>query len=144
MGGEVQMAVMAGLDNGVPTADMAPDEFAPTQGDQLQWPVWGSWYMSGETAGQPPDLEPVIELVNLLKQWRMTTTTEERTVIWGKMLQIWADQVFSIGTVNAAPQPILRAARMRNVPDTGLFGFAPTSFLGAYLPDTFYNAREET
>lgn len=142
MGGEVQMAVMQGLDNGVPTADMAPDQLAPTQADQLQWPVWGSWYSSGQTAGQAPDLEAAVQLVSLLQDWRKSTSTEERTVIWGKMLTIWADQVFSIGTVNAAPQPILRSARMANVPDQGLFGFSPTSFLGAYMPDTFYNAED--
>ncbi len=142
MGGEVQMSIWAGLDNGVPTADMAPDQLAPTHSDQLQWPVWGSWYMSGETAGEAPDLPAAQQLITLLKQWRNTTTTEARAAIWAQMLTLWADQVFSIGTVNSAPQPIVWAARMRNVPEDALYGFTPTSFLGAYMPDTFYYARE--
>jgi len=142
MGGEVQMSVWAGLDNGVPTADMAPDQLAPTHSDQLQWPVWGSWYMSAETAGEAPDLPEAMQLVALLKAWRNTTTTAARAEIWAQMLVLWGDQVFSIGTVNSAPQPIVRAARMRNVPEDALYGFTPTSFLGAYMPDTFYYARE--
>lgn len=143
MGGEVQMAVLPGLDNGVPTADMSPDGLAPTQAEQLQWPVWGSWYSSGQTAGQPPDLEAAIRLVSLLEEWRKSTSTPQRRAIWDQMLQLWADQVFSIGTVNTAPQPIVRSARLRNLPADALYGFTPTSFLGAYMPDTFYYAQED-
>ena len=54
------------------------------------------------------------------------------------MLGIHADQVFSIGTVNESLQPVLRSSRLRNVPDNGLIGFAPTSYLGIYMPDTFW------
>ncbi|GLS86347.1 peptide ABC transporter substrate-binding protein [Cypionkella aquatica] len=142
MGGEVQMAVWQGLDNAVPTADMSPDGLAPTSADQLQWPVWGTWYASAQTAGKAPDMPEAIQLIELLHRWRASTTTPQRTRIWGEMLRLWADQVFSIGTVNAAPQPIVRAVRMRNIPNDALYGFTPTSFLGAYMPDTFYMARE--
>ena len=142
LGGEVMMSVWTGLDNGVPTADMAPDHLAPTSSDHLQWPVWGSWYMSAQTAGEPPDLPPVIELVRLLQAWRQSTTTEIRAEIWAKMLALRADQVFSIGTVNGALQPVVRSSRMRNVPEEGLYGFIPTSYLGAYLPDTFFYAED--
>ena len=138
LGGDVMMSVWAGLDNAVPTADMSPEALAPTSADQLQWPVWGTWYQSGESAGTAPDLAGAVDLVNLLKDWRQTTTTAERRAIWDKMLAIRADQVFSIGTVNGALQPILRASTMRNVPEAGLYGFEPTSYLGAYLPDTFF------
>ena len=141
MGGDVMMGVWAGLDNAVPTADMSPEPLAPTAGDQLQWPVWGMFYASGESAGAAPDIPEAAELVTLLKAWRQTTTTEERAAIWHKMLAIRADQVFTIGTVSGALQPVLRSALMRNVPEKGLYGFEPTSYLGAYLPDTFFYAE---
>ena len=98
--------------------------------------------MSAQTAGEPPDLPPVIELVRLLQAWRQSTTTEIRAEIWAKMLALRADQVFSIGTVNGALQPVVRSSRMRNVPEEGLYGFIPTSYLGAYLPDTFFYAED--
>jgi peptide/nickel transport system substrate-binding protein len=138
MGGEVMMSVWQGLDNGVPTADMSPEQLAPTHSDQLQWPVWGSWYMSAETAGAPPDLPEAQELLKLLKAWRQSTNTATRTEIWAKMLALRADQVFTIGTVNASLQPVMRSSRLQNVPEDALFGFVPTSYLGAYLPDTFF------
>jgi peptide/nickel transport system substrate-binding protein len=142
LGGDVQMSVWQGLDNGVPTADMAPDQLAPTSPDYLQWPVWGSWYASAETAGAPPDFAPAIELIALLQEWRHSTTTAVREVLWHKMLALRADQVLTIGTINASLQPVVRSARLRNVPEDALFGFLPTSYLGAYAPDTFFYDEE--
>ncbi len=141
MGGDQMMSVWQGLDNAVPTADMSPEPLAPSSGDQLQWPSWGIWYASGESAGTAPDLPGAQELVRLLKEWLNTTTTDQRTAIWHKMLAIRADQVFTIGTVSGALQPVLRSSLMRNVPEEALYGFEPTSFLGAYLPDTFFYAE---
>ena len=138
LGGDVQMSVWQGLDNGVPTADMAPDQLAPTSADQLQWPIWGSWYSSAQTAGAAPDFAPAQDLVLLLEEWRKSTTTAVRAEIWARMLEMRADQVLTIGTVNASLQPVVRSSRLKNVPEDALFGFLPTSFLGAYLPDTFF------
>lgn len=142
IGGEVMMSVFQGLDNGIPTADMSPDELAPTSDAQLSWPLWGMYYMSVETAGQAPDMAEPMELVRLLGEWRNTVTTAEREAIWHRMLQIRADQVFTIGTINGGLQPIVRAARLQNVPEAALYGFEPTSYLGAYLPDTFWYDEE--
>jgi len=54
------------------------------------------------------------------------------------MLEIQADQVFSIGTVNGALQPVVKSRQLQNVPEEGLYGFAPMSYLGVYMPDTFW------
>ena len=56
------------------------------------------------------------------------------------MLEINADQVFSIGIVNGTRQPVVISKRMRNVPEAGLFAFEPGSFFGIYMPDTFFYA----
>ncbi|EHS49433.1 ABC transporter, substrate binding protein (oligopeptide), partial [Rhizobium sp. PDO1-076] len=39
-------------------------------------------------------------------------------------------------------QPIARSKRLRNIPDKALFGFDPTSYLGVYMPDTFWYDRD--
>ncbi|WP_313616315.1 ABC transporter substrate-binding protein [Agrobacterium sp.] len=138
MGGEVTMAVWMGMDNGIPTANMLPSGLAPTDTDQLQWPLWGVHYLSGGREGKAPDLPEVAELLQLLKQWRNSTTLEDRTAIWHQMLSIYSQQVFSIGTVNGALQPLVHSSRLNNVPPKGLFGYDPTSYLGVYMPDTFW------
>ena len=136
------MSVWKGLDNGLPSADMAPTQLAPTSNDQLQWPVWGLHYLSGKTQGKAADMPHVKELSELLDEWMLSTSTEQRAEIWARMLAIHADQVFSIGTVNGGMQPIARSARLRNIPDEGLYGYSPTSYFGVYMPDTFWYEKE--
>ena len=132
------MSVWFGLDNGLPSAQMPPTALAPSSIDQLQWPVWGLHYMSAKMQGQVPDMPEVLRLRALLDEWMLTSEDEEREKIWIEMLEIHADQVFSIGTVNGSLQPVVRSARLRNLPDEALVGFAPTSYLGIYMPDTFW------
>ncbi|NVD42495.1 ABC transporter substrate-binding protein [Ensifer sp. HO-A22] len=142
VGGEIIMSMWFGLDNGVPTADMNPGQLAPTADDQLQWPVWGLNYLSHGEMGQAPDLPAVVELTELLERWRRSAEDAERAEIWGRMLSIYTDQVFSIGIVNASLQPILVANKIRNVPESALYGFDPMSYFGVYKPDTFWIEQE--
>jgi peptide/nickel transport system substrate-binding protein len=136
--GTIMMAIWGGLDNGIPRPNMNPSELAPTVEDQLQWPVWGLHYQSNGQQGTAPDLKEAIELVELLKQWRRSTAVDEWTEIWTKMLTIYTDNVFSIGLVNATLVPIVASAKLKNIPETGLFAFNPTSYFGVYMPDTFW------
>ena len=136
------MSVFQGLDLGLPAADMPPSELAPSSDDQLQWPSWGLYYMSGQSQGSPSDLPQVQQLSKLLDDWMQSTSTEQRSRIWTQMLEIHADQVFSIGTINGSLQPVVRSVRLQNLPEKGLFGFEPTSYFGAYMPDTFWLDEE--
>lgn len=138
MGGDIMMTMWGGIDNGVPTADMNPGQLAPTLDDQLQWPAWGMYYLSNGDKGSPPDLPEVLRLVELLRAWRRTSTTAQRAKIWDEMLQIYTQQVYSIGIINSTLQPVLRTSKLQNLPNDGLYGFDPTSYLGVYMPDTFW------
>ncbi len=142
LGGEIMMSMWSGLDNGVPTADMNPGALAPTTEDQLQWPLWGAHYTSHGKVGEPPDLPEAAELVKLVHEWRRSGEMSARTKIWTSMLELYTDQVFSIGIVNSTLQPVLRSARLRNVPEAALYGFDPTCYFGVYMPDTFWLAEE--
>jgi peptide/nickel transport system substrate-binding protein len=138
MSGRIMMSIWFGIDNGVATADMSPGQLAPTVDDQLQWPLWGMYYLSAGQAGAAPDLAEAQQLVSLLGQWGATARFEEREAIWHQMLSLYTQQVFSIGLINSTLQPILKSARLQNVPEHGLYGFDPTSYLGIYMPDTFW------
>lgn len=131
MSGTIMMSIWYGLDNGVPTADMSPSGLAPTLDDQLQWPLWGMHYLSAGQEGVAPDLPEAAELVDLLNQWGSTAKFEERQAIWHKMLSLYTQQVFSIGLINSTLQPILRAAKLQNLPEKALYGFDPTSYLAS-------------
>ena len=138
LAGQIMLSLWSGIDNGVATADMSPDQLAPTAEDELQWPLWGVYYVTRGEQGTAPDMPEGADLVRLLREWRSSATTEARAEAWRQMLEIFTQNVFSIGIVNQTLQPILRSARLHNVPEDGLYGFDPTCYLGVYKPDTFW------
>ncbi len=141
-GGDTIMTVGQGIDNGIPTADMSPKDLAPTSDDHQHWPLWGLHSMSGGSDGHAPDLPEAMQLLDLLAAWQKAPSTAERADIWHQMLALYTDQVFTIGTVNATLQPIVHSEQLRNVPTDGLYGYDPLSYLGVYMPDTFWYDRD--
>ena len=136
--GEAMMAMFNGIDNGLPTEDMSPEEFAPTSQAQLQWPKWGQHFESSQKVGEAPDLPAAAELLDLYHRWSRSTTAEQRKIIWQKMLDIHSEEVFSIGLVCGVPQPVVVSNRLRNVPETATWGWLPTAYFGVYKPDSFW------
>ena len=138
LAGETQVAMWFGIDNGIPTANVSPEELAPVQQIQLQWPKWGQYYETDGQAGEPVDMELAQQLLELNDAWRHAGAEAERQRIWHRILQIHADQLFSIGIVCCTPQPIVVSDRLRGIPDTGIYAWEPSAYFGIYMPDTFW------
>ncbi len=136
--GDLALAVSAGYDNGMPTANMPPDERVPVSTMFFTGPAWGAYSMSGGESGEKPDYEPAIELADLFDQWLNTATEEQRAEIWGKILKIHADEVLTIGTVEGVVQPVVVSNKLQNVPEKGIYGWDPGAQFGLYHPDEFY------
>lgn len=140
--GDTIMSVWSGYDNAVPTADMSPIDFAPTSKIQYQWPAWGDHFWTKGKAGRPPVLEPGKELLTHLERWQKATSDAGRRQAWQRMLEINAENVFTIGIVNGTKQPIALAPNLRNVPAEGIFNYFPGAYFGIYMPDTFWFAKQ--
>jgi len=138
--GTTMMSIDKGYENGLPTPDMPPSEFAPTTQAQLEWPKWGQYIETKGTGGAAIDMAPAQELEDLYRGWFAAKTSEERTEIWHKMLRIEADQVFTIGIIAGVLQPIVVSNRLRNVPEEGVFNWDPGAFFGIYHMDAFWFA----
>jgi peptide/nickel transport system substrate-binding protein len=136
--GDALMSVFSGIDDGFPTADMTPKEFTPTTQQQFMWPKWGQYIETGGQDGQDVDLPEAKQLEQLLDQWRRAGDTATRAGIWGRILAIWADQVYTIGTVSGIPQPVVVSRGLENLPDRGLWAWEPGANFGVYKPDTFW------
>ena len=142
--GEAIMSLDNGLDNGIPTAAMSPAEFAPTAQDQLEWPKWGEYAETNGRSGEPPDLPEAVKLKQLNDDWLAATTPQDQARIWHEMLGIWADQVFSMGTVAGVLQPVVVSDRLRNVPSEAIYSWDPGAQFGIYKPDGFWFAKPGT
>ena len=136
--GEAIMSVWSGLTNGVPTADMPPSELAPTIQHQLQWPKWGQYVETQGGAGEPADDPVVKELSALLTEWERSFDVERKREIWLRMLEIHAEQQYTIGTVTGIFQPVIVTNHLKNVPEKGIWNWDPGSYFGIYRPDTFW------
>ena len=141
--GQSIMSTWSGLNNGIPTAEMSPEELAPLKQDQLEWPQWGNHVESKGKGGEPPALPEAAELLALFEAWRRAETNTERDRIWRRMLEIHAEQQFTIGTVTGNLQPVVVSGVLRNVPAEGLYNWDPGAYFGMYRPDTFwFDARK--
>jgi peptide/nickel transport system substrate-binding protein len=77
-------------------------------------------------------------LVELYERWLRSSDRAERARIWGEMLDINAEEVFSIGIIGGTLQPVIVKNGLRGVPEQGVYAWEPGSHFGIYSPDTFY------
>lgn len=132
------MSVWPGIDNGLASPDMDPQDLSPTNQNQFNWPMFGQWVETNGKEGQEPDMEGVKELVHLRNQWLASSSTEERRVVWKKMLSIHAEQLYSIGIISGTLQPVVVSQRLRNVPATALYAYEPGGYFGLTMPDSYW------
>lgn len=137
-GGSTVMSVRPGIDNGLASPDMDPQDLSPTNQNQFNWPMFGQWVETNGKEGQEPDIEGVKELVHLRNQWLASSSTEERRVVWKKMLSIHAEQLYSIGIISGTLQPVVVSQRLRNVPATALYAYEPGGYFGLTMPDSYW------
>jgi peptide/nickel transport system substrate-binding protein len=139
--GEAVMSIDKGIENGLATATMSPSEFAPTSQEQLEWPKWGEYAETKGKSGEAPDLPAAQKLYQLYDNWLGATSEADQAAIWHDILQLWSDQVFSIGLVAGVLQPVVVNDRLRNVPTDGFFNWDPGAQFGIYKPDGFWFAE---
>ena len=136
--GETVMTLWFGYENAAVTADMSPEEFAPVSQHSYHWPKWGQFHETSGKAGESIDMDVPKELMALYETWSKATSPDAREEAWRKMLEIHADQVYTIGLVAQIPQPIVVSKKLQNVPEEGIFNWNPGAQFGVYRPDSFW------
>nr|WP_321251303.1 ABC transporter substrate-binding protein [uncultured Ruegeria sp.] len=138
--GNTMASVWFGWDDGIPQNHTSPAYLAPTDQVFLAWPKWGQYHQTGGEAGESPDMPEAERLMELAHKWEIATTDEERQAVWTEMLKIHADQLYAIGILNGAPQPIVVSNRLRNVPQQAMWAWEPGAHFGVHRPDEFFFA----
>lgn len=127
-------------------ADRTTDILFPTQPfwfvpmhrgwEECHWTPWASWYISSGTQGErpPPEIQALVDA------WvEMTTSNDpERRIALGKsILRSQAENLWTIGTLGLAPQPVVVSNRLRNVPSRGYWGW-DNRMNQPYHPETWF------
>jgi peptide/nickel transport system substrate-binding protein len=136
--GSTVMVAAQGLDLALPTAEMPPSELAPIRQDNYAWPKWGQFHETKGASGEPCDIPEAQELIALYEGWMSTADDAEQARLWKAMLRNRAENLWSIGTVAGAIQPIVAKVGLRNVPKRAIYSWEPTSMLGVYRIDEFF------
>ncbi len=139
--GESMLPVWFGWNLGLPTADAAPKELAPMDQSSFSWPQWGQFVQTGGAAGEPVDMPEAARLMALFDRWSHAATADARADAWREMLAIHADQVFGIGLVASAPQPVVVSSALRNLPAEAVFAWEPGAHFGVHRIDELFFDR---
>ncbi|SMP03314.1 ABC transporter substrate-binding protein [Shimia sagamensis] len=139
--GETMASTWFGWDNGLPQPYTSPSYLAPWDQAFQSWPKWGQYHQNHGAVGEPPDLPAAIELNDLAHQWTKAYSSVDRGLIWQKMVDIHAENVFAIGIINGAPQPVVVNNRLRNVPEKAIWAWSPGAHFGVHRPDEFFFAE---
>ncbi|MFW5834271.1 MAG: ABC transporter substrate-binding protein [Pseudomonadota bacterium] len=136
--GETLMTIATGVENGLATADMSPEAFAPTSQVHYQWPMWGQHHETKGQAGEAPDMAEAARLYELFETWRFAPDPEAKRAVWEEMLDLWSDNVFTLGLVSGVRQPVAVKTDLVNVPAEAVYSWDPGAHFGVYRADTFW------
>lgn len=115
-----------------------PDFWVPRKlaASLSMWSQWAQWYLSdGSLGAEPPP--HVQDLQRWADQLASSVDPAERVRLGKQILASNAENVWSIGTVGLAPQPIVVSDRLKNVVESGLWGWDTRSTM-PYHPSTWY------
>ena len=113
---------------------IAPRYYIPTDTEAFYAVGWGRWYQNGGFYGSQqsktirgsipvPKSSPMYEAISSYEKAIHTSDPKEQKKYIERMLQIAADNTWTINIATSPPIPFVVDKRMRNVPEIGLYGY---------------------
>ncbi len=97
---------------------ISPADFIPVTPGCSWAAQWGTWYATGGESGEEPPAE-VLRQYELFDELRITPDEADQIALWSQIMDIQAENLFTMGICDRAPVPIPVVDSFRNVPDTG-------------------------
>lgn len=118
-----------------------PDFWVPRKiaASLAMWSEWSRWYLTQGAQGEQPP-EQIVELQRLADEFGTSMDPARRIELGKQILAANAENLWTIGTVGLAPQPVVVSDRLQNVVDQGLWGWDVRGTM-PYHPSTWYLAR---
>ena len=130
----IQMDQLTDINFGVGDKDLSPGGL--DTGKDTPWPMWRQWYISNGSQGWEPP-----ELLKQMTGWRTTLNSnpdpELRAEAAKKLIDAQKENLWYIGLVSMAPQPVIISNRLHNVPKAGLWDWS-LGYMHAMYPMQFY------
>jgi len=110
----------------------SPRYFVPVDGESFYAGGWGRWFQRGGFYGnpeatkgnavEPPKEHPIYRAMQLYDAAIQATTSEEQHRLMNKVLDIAADNLWTINISRAPPQLVVVKKDFRNVPRNAIYG----------------------
>ncbi|MEL6316441.1 MAG: ABC transporter substrate-binding protein [Pseudomonadota bacterium] len=136
--GQSVMNVWFGWDAGAPSPSTPPEEVTPVRQDVLCWPAWGQFHQTDGSSGEAPDTPEGVRLMEIYRAWMAASNDAERDALWREALTIHAEEVYLIGLIAEAPQPVVLSKRLKNAPAEALYSWNPGAQFGVHRPDEWW------
>ncbi len=122
---------------------LLPSWFVPmyVSWDMSMWTEWSRWYLSAGEQGE----EPIPEARQLIDWWdemRRSADESHRIELGKRILRSQAENIWSIGIIGLAPQPIVISKRLHNVCERGYWGW-DNMWLRPYHTETWFLEPEK-
>lgn len=104
--------------------------------EECHWTLWSDWYLSGGDKGEAPPPE-VQQLVDWWEEMGTSMDPARRVELGKRILRSQAQNLWTIGTLGLAPQPVVVSHALHNVPRRGWWGWDDRWTL-PYHPETWY------
>ncbi|MFW6309281.1 MAG: ABC transporter substrate-binding protein, partial [bacterium] len=108
----------------------------PPGWERTIWPKWGRWLTTDGDSGEEPPAQ-IKELYNIWEEMIEEPDADRRIELGKEIAQMQADNLWVIGTIGEAPQPLIINKNLGNVPEDGLFVW-DTLYTMRYDPEQFY------
>ncbi len=118
-----------------------PRHVVPThpRWEETTWGEWARWFNTdGEEGEEPP--EQIKELRGWWDQLQVEPSEERRVELGKNILALQADQIWAIGTIGKAPQPIILNRDIRNFRENGLWAWG-VLWNASHHPEQLYFDR---
>ncbi len=148
---DYDIVAMPGFDEFLPLVDAR--DFVPTGPPTFFAPAYGRWYLYGGMQGnrlanlpgcaEPPrgsDIRRAMELVDQAG----VALPDQQVALFSRVLDLVADNVWTISFATKPPQPVVVKHGFRNVPHHALFGFFSSSPGNAGIETYFWDQPHDS
>ena len=135
--GETVMSTWQGLNRGLATPEMNPEELAPISRFRLNGLLGANIMKATAALARHQLYRKSLSFLSFTISGGVPVTIRVRKKSGPKCSKFHRPSIYNWNCFGGL-QPIVVSKKLQNIPEEGIWAFEPTLYFGQYLPDTFW------